>query len=346
MLITYCQDTDMDKDRLLGIVEGFGETPIFVVGDVGLDEYTDGEVSRISPEAPVPVLNPTRHWEKLGLAGNVAENVISLGGSASLFSVVGDDCTGRKIHDLCEAKGITTYLEKDEDRESTLKHRIVSGHHHFIRIDQESTQNICVQSSLDLLHAFEYSMIGEEQKRPIVIIQDYGKGVITPTVFASIADKCKRLGLKLLVDPCMKRLAQYYTNAFLLTPNEREACALVGKHAIADSFDLDHVGSMIIQKAQASHCVITRGSKGMAVFEADVLHSVKIPTFAKDVYDVSGAGDTVIATLALALSSGATVREASIIANVCAGIAVGKVGTAVVRQDELKASLMALRDFL
>jgi rfaE bifunctional protein kinase chain/domain len=333
----------MDKDRLATLVEKFGEVPVFVVGDIGLDQYTDGASHRLSPEAPVPVVNPVNRWNKLGLAGNVAENVITLGGEPHLFSVIGDDETGCQITQMCERKGIISYLEKDSTRPTTFKHRIMSGNHHFLRIDDESTDPLHVDHVLNVLHAFEYALIGSP--KAVVIIQDYGKGLITPAIYTTIADRCSKHGLKLLVDPNQKKGAVHYPDCFLLTPNVKEAEALSGV-LIRDNASLLKAGQTILKQSKAEHCVITRGEKGMAHIQKDILHPLLIPTFAKAVFDVSGAGDTVIATMALAFSVGATPFEACILGNVAAGIVVGKVGTATCSREELLVSLSALSGFL
>lgn len=333
----------MDKDRLLTLVENFGDIPIFVVGDIGLDQYTDGTVDRISPEAPIPVLNPVERWDKLGLAGNVADNVMTLGGEPHLFSVIGEDDVGHKISDLCERKGIVTYLEKDPSRPSTFKHRIMSGNHHFIRIDDESTKPIHIDHMLPVLHSFEYALLGEPKS--VVIVQDYAKGMITPALYTTIADRCKKQGIKLLVDPNRAKTASHYPDCFLITPNHLEAESLSGV-MIRDNESLFKAGKIILERTSAAHCVITRGDKGMALMSRDDCQPYLIPTFAKSVFDVSGAGDTVIATMALALSVGASPFEACVIGNVAAGIVVGKVGTATCSRDELLISLSALSDLL
>lgn len=329
----------MDKDRLVSLVESFGEVPVFVVGDIGLDEYTDGTVDRISPEAPVPVLNTQHRWEKLGLAGNVAENIMTLGGEPHLFSLVGEDHIGERVAKLCEAKGIVTYLEKDAHRQTTFKHRIMSGNHHFIRIDDESTDPVGVDHCLKILHAFEYALIGSPHA--VVIVQDYAKGLIGQMIYTSIADSCAKKGIKLLVDPNIKRLAHYYPGCFMLTPNQKEAEALSGM-TINDESSAFKAGRSILEKTKARFCAITRGDKGMLLLDRDDLERMVVPTFAKAVFDVSGAGDTVIAAMALALSVGANVPDACMIGNIAAGIVVGKVGTAIVTREELIVSIQAL----
>lgn len=328
----------MDKDRLVSLVEKFGEVPIFVIGDVGLDQYTEGSVERISPEAPVPVLSTNRVWQKLGLAGNVADNIITLGGEAHLFSIIGDDDNGHKISEVCEQKGIVTYLEKDSTRPTTFKHRIMSGNHHFIRIDYEKAWPVHVDHVLKTLHNVNYALLGEPA--PVIIIQDYAKGLITPALYASISDRCQKEGIKLLVDPNKEKSAAYYPNCFLITPNQKEAESLTGV-TISDNKSLLKAAQSILKQTHAEHCVITRGEKGMALLEKNDFDCKAIPTFAKAVFDVSGAGDTVIATMGLALSVGATPFEACVLGNVAAGIVVGKVGTAVVTSEELIVSIRA-----
>lgn len=298
------------------------------------DEYIWGSVSRLSPEAPVPVVEVKSESVRLGGAGNVAANIRSLGGTPILVGVVGNDPPGKRLVDQLEAAGIKSDgVVVDRTRPTTIKTRVVAGSQQVVRFDRESSMDLSKDATERLL-AFVV-----EHLRMVdgVVISDYAKGVISKRVTQGIFPLARRQRKVIVVDPKVHHL-HLYKGATVVTPNHHEAAAFA-RVPPSDDRHLLEVGSTLQQKLGASAVLVTRGEQGMSLFEdGRVTH---IPTAAKEVYDVTGAGDTVIAALGLALASGATLREAAVIANHAAGVVVGKVGTATVNLQELLNALKA-----
>lgn len=329
----------MDKERLLGFVEGFKNQNIFVIGDVGLDLYTDGTVDRISPEAPVPIINITSTWSKLGLAGNVAENIATLGGTPSLFSVTGDDPDGWQIEDMLQKANIQNEMISSPKRVTTLKHRILSGHHHHVRLDLEMASDIGTDLSWELMMKVESAL--KKVKHPIIIVQDYSKGVINGILYNWLSAKCETNKYLLLVDPSPKKDSIFYKYCTFITPNQKEAQELTGMR-ITDEASVFNIGQVLCERSKAIYCAMTRGEKGISLIGRGEREAIHIPTFAQSVFDVSGAGDTVIAAMALGLAVGATPYEACVLGNAAAGVVVGKIGTANVSTQELIQAITRL----
>lgn len=315
--------------KLNNIISNFKNVNVLVIGDIILDEFIWGDVSRISPEAPVPVVWVKRESFMPGGASNVANNLRSLGARAYLAGVIGSDERGVILKGELEQKGIdTSGIMIDESRPTTLKTRVVAQHQQVVRIDKEK---------IDTLSDALISRIVSHAKELIdnidaIIIEDYGKGVITPKLLKHIVPLAKTRKKIVSVDPKEERL-KYYQGITLITPNHHEASNAVG-FEIKDNATLKKAGEMMLKKFKCKIALITLGENGMAVFQKDNL--VKhIPTVAQEVFDVSGAGDTVIACYTLALAAGANPVEAAHISNCAAGIVVGKLGIAVVTPAEL-----------
>ena len=312
------------------LVQKFKKATLLVVGDIMIDEFIWGTVSRISPEAPVPVVAVTHEDLLLGGAANVVHNVHSLGGRVLLVGLIGDDQMGEKIKELlAEQKIDRSGLVVETGRPTTIKTRIIAHNQQVVRFDRESRDPISTQSQERLLDYIDTHWDTVDG----VIIADYGKGLIIQDLMDFIMNKKKVDGKLVAVDPKVNNFA-FYTGATILTPNRSEAEAAAGKE-IQDEASLMEVGSQLLERFASQAILITRGEEGMALFEREGA-VIAVPTVAKEVYDVTGAGDTVISALTLALAAGSTLPEAAVVANYAAGIVVGKVGTATVTPAELK----------
>ncbi|MGH7411904.1 MAG: D-glycero-beta-D-manno-heptose-7-phosphate kinase [Candidatus Methylomirabilis sp.] len=318
--------------RYQEILGRFPEQRLLVLGDIMVDEYIWGSVSRLSPEAPVPVVEVKAETARLGGAANVAANIQSLGGRAVLVGVVGNDPPGERLVDQLEAAGIKSDgVVVDRARPTTIKTRVVAGSQQIVRFDRESVQDLSKEATERLLE------IASERLREAdaLLISDYAKGVITRRVARELLPLARRRKRIIVVDPKVHHL-HLYKGATVVTPNHHEASAFA-RLPIRDQQDLVAVGRELFRKLDVGGVVVTRGEEGMSVFEdGRVTH---IPAVGKEVYDVTGAGDTVIAALGLALTSGAALREAAVIANHAAGVVVGKAGTATVSRRELLDAL-------
>jgi rfaE bifunctional protein kinase chain/domain len=299
---------------------------VLVVGDVMLDRYWFGEVSRISPEAPVPIVHVKKTEERPGGAANVARNIASLGGQATLLSVVGDDETGRILAALLAQERVTTHFHKDATLPTTVKLRVIGRQQQLMRIDFETPPSREVLE--DKLGDFE-SMVDAHD---VVILSDYGKGGLTHVT--KMIDAAKRHGKRILIDPKGDDYAKY-RGATLLTPNRSEFREVMGKWR--DDADLAQRAEKLRDDLSLDALLVTRSEEGMSLFtSSEVLHE---PTRAREVFDVSGAGDTVIATIALMLAAGSDMAAAVRIANRAASVVVGKLGTATLTRTELEAAI-------
>lgn len=301
-----------------------------VIGDLMVDEYIWGNVSRVSPEAPVPLVSVTSESLRLGGAGNVVNNIHTLGGKVLLAGIVGNDEMGRKvIHDLhkmgLETKGVIV----EPERVTTVKTRIIAQHQQVVRYDREITRPIHPENIQQILSLLE----GGINELDAVLVSDYGKGVICEPLMERVRSLTQRAGKILAVDPKVKNFP-LFREVTIITPNHYEAAEATGRWIMSEE-DLMTVGRTLLQRLQVQSVLITRGEKGMTLFQhnGEVIH---IPTMAKEVYDVTGAGDTVISVLTLAMASGATAKEAAILSNIAAGIVVGEIGTATIKASELE----------
>lgn len=305
--------------------------PVLVLGDVGLDKYTYGEVSRISPEAPVAILEVTREWHKLGLAANVNDNLKELNVNSTLCAVIGQDSSGDKLTKIMNERGISIDgLLIDTLRSTTLKERVTTKTQQICRIDYESKQNISADMTTRLIQ------LGSEliSNHSGLIIEDYGKGLITEKVAVNFISLFKEAGKLVAIDPSRSTPPEYYRGATLLKPNLEEAKILVSSLGYKE-LRLEKIAEILSSKLQIEKIVITLGAQGMGLFDRNKSTFNIIPTVAKEVFDVSGAGDTAISVLTSALLGGASLIEAAWLANCAAGVVVAKRGTATVSLTEL-----------
>lgn len=314
---------------LARIVKKFKGKRLLVIGDLLLDQFIRGEVSRISPEAPVPVVWVKDEGFMPGGACNVADNLSELGAQVSLAGVIGDDEKGRILKSLLSSRGISSDgVIVDKKRPTILKTRVIAHHQQVVRIDREERDNITGRY-LTLMQDYVKNVIKDIDG---IIIEDYGKGVVTPSLLKSVVPLARKHEKIVAVDPKENHFS-YYRNASVITPNHHEAEKAVG-FPLGNYNDLVKAGEVLIRKLKVEVVLLTLGEKGMIVFQKGKSPK-RIPTLAQEVFDVSGAGDTVISAYTLGVVSGGSPITAAHIANCAAGIVVGKVGTANVTPKEL-----------
>ncbi len=316
--------------RAVAILNNFKKASVLVIGDLVMDHFVWGKVRRISPEAPVPVVEVSSESFMLGGAANVVNNIHSLGGKVLVCGVVGRDEMGKKlIHEL-RLKGISSDGVIVEDgRPTSVKTRVIAHSQQVVRFDREKKEKV----HLDTVKTIMDYVSKKINSFDSIIISDYAKGVISEELVEEVIALAKKKDKPIAVDPKVGHF-DFYKYATIVTPNNDEASKASGIE-IENEAGLLRAGEVLLNKLGSDAVLITRGEHGMSLFEnnGEITH---IPTVAKEVYDVSGAGDTVIGTVALSMASGASLKEAAVISNFAAGIVVGKIGTATVTPKELK----------
>ena len=312
------------------IIEQFRDRNILVIGDLILDRYIWGKVSRISPEAPVPVVEVERESFLLGGAANVANNIVSLGARASVVGLVGEDMAGEALTDLLAQKGVQCEGIFVSNRPTTVKTRVIAHNQQVVRFDREDSKYVSGKVLRGVLEYVNSSYRGFDA----IIVSDYRKGMVSGRMIKGILERSRRNKMLVAVDPKVGHF-NFYKGVSVVTPNVAEA-ASGANIEIRDEKTLEKAGKIILKRLGCRAVLVTRGEHGMSLFEKrGVAH---IPTAARKVYDVTGAGDTVISAFTLALTSGASMIEAAVIANHAAGVVVGEVGTAVSTPGELLES--------
>ena len=300
---------------------------ILVIGDLMIDHYLWGECERISPEAPIPIVNIDDENTVLGGAGNVVNNLVALGAHTDILSVIGDCDIANELGTLLSNINVSTnHLVKEKGRLSSKKSRIIASHQQVIRYDRESDYDISEKSQQTLFGQYKKIL----KQYDIVLLSDYGKGVLTDSLTRDLIQEANNLGIKVLVDP--KGINYFkYSGAYLLTPNKKEASLATNIDIIDDSSLLRAI-TQLKEKCSLNVSLITLSENGVAIYDNDLrVH----PTMAREVYDVTGAGDTVLATLGYALSSNYDIDQAVEFANLAAGVVVGKIGSATASIDEI-----------
>ena len=302
---------------------------MLVVGDVMLDRYVSGSVDRISPEAPVPVVLERDRWSAPGGASNVAAGIRALGVHATLAGVVGDDGEGARLRALLEACGVESAgLATDPSRPTTLKTRILSRHQQVLRIDREDARPLAAP-----IAEVVRTVIREELRQAdVLVIQDYDKGTLSPSLLAETMSLARVEGVPVIVDPKLRHFFDC-PGATVFKPNRAEVAAALGAEDFGGG--LDEMATLA-ERVGSAALIVTLGADGVLVFERNDPKVVHIPSMAREVYDVSGAGDTVTAVLAVALAGGASLREAATIANTAAGVAVGQLGARHVSTEDIR----------
>lgn len=302
---------------------------IVVIGDLMLDHYLWGECKRISPEAPVQVVNVTRESRSLGGAGNVINNLVSLGCRASVIGVTGDDTTAETLMQLMHDQKIdTSGIIADESRQTSIKSRVIASHQQIVRYDQESSDPVSSATEALMLAALELHI----EACDIVLISDYAKGVLTPSFTQQTIELCRRHGIRVLVDPKGNDYAKY-AGAWLVKPNRIETLDATGIDPDEEQ-TISEAGELLRSRHRISNVLITLSDKGMSLISDEEF--AQFPAHAIEVFDVTGAGDTVLATLGYSLASGGTLKQSVELANAAAAVVVGKLGSATITIDEIQ----------
>ncbi|MGB0452978.1 MAG: bifunctional heptose 7-phosphate kinase/heptose 1-phosphate adenyltransferase [Bacteriovoracaceae bacterium] len=333
----------MNEERFSQLVNNFSDLkPLMVLGDVGIDKYTFGSVDRISPEAPVPVLNVKKEWLKLGMAANITHNLQTLNVPSTLFGVIGDDNHANVFEELLEEQGLKTWgLVRSEKRKTTFKERILTDTQQICRVDYESLGPLTNEQTEDLKKRLD----DLSENHSAIIIEDYAKGTLSEDLCQFAIKLFRDKNILVAVDPGRDIPARFYRGANLLKPNLKEALLLTRSLGF-NIKDPSEAAKVLAHELEIDYIVITLGGEGILLFERESKKETLIPTIPTEVYDVSGAGDTVISLLTSSLLSGATHEEACVIANCGAGVVVGKSGTATVDQAELKRFFQKYREFI
>ena len=322
--------TNIDKSYLNKGIDNFGKSMILVIGDIMLDKFIWGNVSRISPEAPVPVVEVEHETVMLGGATNVVNNLVSLGGSVMMCGVVGNDPTGKEIISRLDELNVDTGgIAIEVDRPTSVKTRIIAHDQQVVRYDREKTISLKPKTIKDIL-----DFINEKKGNlSALIVSDYGKGVISRQLMDGLKSIISDCDFPVTVDPNVKNFS-LYKDVTVITPNHNQAGEIAGIEIINEE-DLKKVGKKLLNNKKCKALLITRGKDGMTLFEQEgrVTH---IKSIARKVYDVTGAGDTVIATLTLGIAGGLDLKSAAYLSNLSGGIVVGEIGTSTVKIDNLK----------
>lgn len=321
-------------DHLHRRLEAMRKVRIAVLGDLMLDRYLWGTVTRISPEAPVPVVEIDEESEQFGGAANVANNILGLGATAVPIGVIGEDSSGQRLLELMKNAGCQTAgILVDPDRPTTIKTRVIAHSQHVVRTDRESHKDLSPQMQ-ERIYGFIAETIG---KVDALLIEDYNKGMIAQPLLNRIIELAHRQNVIITIDPKFSHFFDYQ-QVTVFKPNRKETEEVLGVK-LSSPENVRKAGAALLEKLKCENVLITLGDRGMMLFEsAGSVH--EIPTRARHVHDVSGAGDTVIGTLTVALASGASIIEAATLANYAAGVVVGEVGAVPISRDKLAAAIL------
>lgn len=319
----------LTKERLKKLENNIKDKQIAVIGDLMLDSYYWGKVKRISPEAPVPVVEITQEFSRFGGAANVAYNIVKLGAKAFPFGVIGNDSNAILLKSLMDENGINTEgIIEDINRPTTTKTRIIAEKQQIVRIDKENRNDINADIEEKILKMFSAKL----KSFDAVILQDYNKGVLTHTLIKKIIKLCNSNDIVVTVDPKFDNFFEY-ENATVFKPNRKETEDAFGIRIVNDK-DVSSAGELLLKELKPKYALLTLGEDGIALFDNENLER-RIPTKARKVSDVSGAGDTVISTLTVALAAGANILEAAYIANYAGGLVCEEIGIVPIEKDKL-----------
>lgn len=323
----------MNKQKLKSLLENFSDKSVLVIGDMMMDKYIWGSVERISPEAPVPVVTAKDVTFRPGGAANVVNNISSLSGKVYAAGVIGHDEMGKKLLVEFKENNLPTEgLMIDSTRPTICKTRVLAHNQQIVRIDHENVQKISDEMAHKILHYIQ----GVIEHTDTVLVSDYNKGLITSKIAREVIILAKEKEKKIIVDPKPVNIF-LFTGATVVVPNYSEVKSVLAP-AISDSMSIKDIGLSLLEKLQTQAILITLGKQGMLLIEKN-RNVFELPASTREVYDVSGAGDTVVATLSLALAAGASMIEATELANQAAGIVVTKLGTATVKREEIEKTL-------
>jgi len=322
------------QSRLQSLFDRFEGKRIAVVGDLMLDRYYWGSVARISPEAPVPVVEVESESARLGGAANVANNIASLGGVPLMIGVIGQDDAGQALRSIIKESGLPIDgVLVDASRPTTVKTRVIAHHQHVVRVDKEVKEDIGEGIQEKILHVLKHHIDGLDA----VIIEDYNKGVVVKSLIRELVEFARRKGKSITVDPKFHNFFEY-KQVTVFKPNRKETEEALGVR-LHDQHSVELAGQTLVKRLQAESVLLTLGERGMSLFERDG-GTTHVPTAARKVADVSGAGDTVISTLTMALAAGASIKEASTLANFAGGVVCGEVGIVPIERTALYQTVL------
>jgi len=316
-------------DKLRTVIQTGKQPNILVIGDLMIDHYVWGDATRLSPEAPVPVVNVKSESTTLGGAANVAQNLISMGAKVVLGGLVGDDLSGSQLTDILEQEGIDTCgIIKDSSRPTTVKTRVVAGSHQLVRVDREVTDAVAVGLEDELLNKLSNCI----EHADIVLFSDYNKGLFSPTLTQRLVEAINQKGKKIIVDPKGLNYSKY-KDTYIIKPNRKELAEAAKAEKIKTLDDLQLASKTIFEQTGAEYLVVTLSEEGMAIV-SELTYKL-LPVKATEVFDVTGAGDTVLAAMAYFIASGLSVEEACELANHAAAIVIRRVGSATTTLAEI-----------
>lgn len=316
-------------DKVQNIIKTGRQPNILVIGDLMIDHYVWGDATRLSPEAPVPVVNVKSESTTLGGAANVAQNLISLGAKVTLCGLVGDDISGNQLREILEQEGIDTCaIIKDSSRPTTVKTRVLAGSHQLVRVDREVTDAISTDLEDELLQKLTTCI----EQADIVLFSDYNKGLFSPVLTQRLVQAINQKDKKIIVDPKGLNYSKY-KDTYIIKPNRKELAEAAKAEKIKTTDDLQLASKTIFEQTGAEYLVVTLSEAGMAIVSE--LTYKMLPVKATEVFDVTGAGDTVLAVMAYFIASGLTVEEACELANHAAAIVIRRVGSATTTLDEI-----------
>ena len=319
----------MLSQKVRNLQQSAAKPSILVIGDLMIDQYIIGDANRLSPEAPVPVVNVKKEFITPGGAANVAQNLLSLGARISLGGVTGDDLDAGKLTEVLESEGIdTTAIFRDQSRPTTIKTRVMAGSHQLVRVDKETTNPLAIELQHQFISNIKTAIAASE----IIILSDYNKGLFSPDLTQQLIEAANTAGKKVIVDPKGLNYAKY-KGAYIIKPNRKELAEAVKTERITNIEELQEAARVILRQTEAQYIVVTLSEQGMAII-SELTYKL-LPVKATSVFDVTGAGDTVIATMAYFMAQGLDVEEACEMANHAAAIVIRQTGSAVTTVEEI-----------
>jgi rfaE bifunctional protein kinase chain/domain len=316
-------------DKVRSIAASQKKPAILVIGDLMIDHYIWGDATRLSPEAPVPIVNVKNESTTLGGAANVAQNLVALGAKVTLSGIIGDDASGIQLTGILDSEGITTNaIIKDNNRPTTLKTRVLAGSHQLVRIDRELTDAVSERVENELLNKLTACI----EAADVIILSDYNKGLFSPGLTQRLIEAAKSRNKKVIIDPKGLNYAKY-KGAYLIKPNRKELAEAAKVEKIKTAEDLQQAAKNIFVQTETEYLVVTLSEEGMVILGADSYKA--LPVKATEVFDVTGAGDTVIATIAYFIAAGMSVEDACELANHAAAIVIRHVGSATTTIPEI-----------
>ncbi|MDN5287054.1 MAG: rfaE1 [Mucilaginibacter sp.] len=316
-------------NKIRSIQSSSKKPAILVIGDLMIDHYIVGSASRLSPEAPVPIVNVKNESVTLGGAGNVVQNLVALGAKVTVAGIIGNDTAGTQIIEILTNEGVETHtIIKDDSRPTTVKTRVLAGSHQLVRIDRETTDEVSAVIADELIN----KLSGYMAKADIVLLSDYNKGLFSPSLTQQLITEANKQNKKVVIDPKGLNYAKY-KGAYIIKPNRKELAEAAKTEKINSIESLQHAAKVIFEQTGTEYLVVTLSEEGMVIL-SESTHKL-LPVKATEVFDVTGAGDTVLATIAYFIAAGLTIEEACEVANHAAAIVIRHIGSATTTIDEI-----------